>query len=380
MQRHLLAISASALALAVVPSFALGAQDNTAAANAAAGNSATSVQLGGGGDQTATNTQLLPIAAAPAVAAQVVPVNLNLPISVASTGGGGSVDQSNTAAADASAANEATSVQKSEGSGSQTATNTQIVPIAAAPAVAAQVIPVNANVPVSVLSDAPSGDVSQTNGAYAGAGAANTAASRQEGPKDAKKGEGGSQTASNTQILPIAAAPAISGQILPLNANVPVDLFTTGGGDDGKADGTSQSNVAYAGASAANTAASRQYGGGTQTATNTQFIPISLAPAIAPQILPINANVPINIGNPLAVLPPLPVDPFAVLGDPVGAVTGLLPLGAVTGLLPLGAVTGLLPVGLPDLGAVTGLLPLGAVTGLLPALPALPVALPALPI
>ena len=103
MRRHLLAISASALALAVVPSFALGAQDNTAAANAAAGNSATSVQLGGGGDQTATNTQLLPIAVAPAVAPQVAPVNLNLPISVASTGGGGSVDQSNTAAAFAAA-------------------------------------------------------------------------------------------------------------------------------------------------------------------------------------------------------------------------------------------------------------------------------------
>jgi hypothetical protein len=253
------------------------------------------------------------------------------------------VDQSNTAAADAAAANDATSVQKSEGSGSQTATNTQVAPIAVAPAGAPQVVPVNANVPVSVLSDGPSGDVSQTNGAYAGADASNTAASRQEAPKDAKKGEGGSQTASNTQILPIAAAPAISGQILPINANVPVDLFTLGGGDDGKADaGTSQSNVAYAGALATNTAASRQYGGGTQTARNTQFIPIAFAPAIAPQILPINANVPITVGNPLAVLP-LPVDPFAVLGDPVGTATGLLPLGAVTGLLPA------LPVPLPAL-------------------------------
>ncbi|HET6690074.1 MAG TPA: hypothetical protein VFG74_04330, partial [Miltoncostaeaceae bacterium] len=302
----------------------------------------------------------------------------------------------------------------------QTATNTNVVPIAAAPAVAAQVVPVNANVPVSVLSDAPSGDVSQTNRALADGTASNTAASQQQAPalaKDGKgtkgaEGAGGSQTATNTNVVPIAAAPAVAAQVVPVNANVPVSLFAQGGDEaDGKGPaGPHQSNVAAAGGAASNTAASGQYGSGTQTATNTQVLPIALAPSIAPQVLPINANVPVTVGNPLAVLPPLPVDPLAVLANPVGTVTGLLPplpvnpaavlanpvgtvtgllpplpvnpaavlanpVGTVTGLLPVGAVTGLLPA-LP-LGAVTGLLPLGAVTGLLPPLP---VALPALPI
>ena len=365
MRRHLLAISASARALAIVPTLALGAQGNGAGAEAGAANAVTSAQSGGG-SQTATNTQVLPIAAAPAVAAQVVPVNLNLPISVASSGGGGNVDQSNTAGADASAANTVASTQKGGGGGSQTATNTQVAPIAAAPAVAAQVVPVNANVPVTVLGDAPSGDVDQSNRAYAGADASNTVASRQEGAKGGTKDEGGDQTATNTQVAPVALAPAIAAQVVPVNANVPVNLFTTGDEGDGKgdpkADGVDQSNVAVAGASAGNLVASAQKGGGSQTATNTQVTPLALAPALAPQILPVNANVPVTVGNPLALLPALPIDPFAVLADPVGTVTGLVPPLPVDPFAILG----------DPVGTVTGLLPLGAVTGLLPALPALP--------
>jgi hypothetical protein len=243
--------------------------------------------------------------------------------------------------------------------------------------VSAQVVPVNANVPVNVLSDTPAQEVTQSNRAYAGGAANNTAAIHQAAPKAHKGKDAGTttQTATNTQILPIAAAPAVAAQVVPVNANVPVNLFTTGTpAEDGTGEAeVSQANNAYAGATAANTTAADQRGTGTQTATNTQVLPISLAPALSPQLVPVNANIPVTVGNPLAVLP-LPVDPLALLGDPVGTLTGLtgsLPLGAVTGLVgnPLGTVTGL--AGSLPLGAVTGLVgnPLGTVTGLAGSLP-----------
>jgi hypothetical protein len=67
-----------------------------------------------------------------------------------------------------------------------------------------------------------------------------------------------------------------------------------------------------------------------QQGTATQVLPIAVAPAVNAQVVPVNANVPIALG-----LSPLPIDPFAVLADPVGTVTGVLadPLGAVTGVL-----------------------------------------------
>ena len=71
-------------------------------------------------------------------------------------------------------------------------------------------------------------------------------------------------------------------------------------------------------------------GGGAQSASATQVLPIAVAPAVNAQVVPVNANVPVTLG-----LPPLPIDPFAVLADPVGTVTGVVgdPVGAVTGLL-----------------------------------------------
>ena len=120
-------------------------------------------------------------------------------------------------------------------------------------------------------------------------------------------------------------------------------------------------------------------GSASQSATTGQLLPIGLAPALAPQLVPLNADVPVRA---IDELPALPVDPFAALADPVGTVTGLagsLPLGTVDrprrrpapgrrhgpgGALPLGTVTGL-----------AGALPLGAVTGLVGGLP-----LPALPV
>ena len=82
-------------------------------------------------------------------------------------------------------------------------------------------------------------------------------------------------------------------------------------------------------------------GGGSQSATATQVLPVAVAPAVNAQVVPVNANVPLALG-----LPPLPIDPFAVLADPIGTVTGIAadPVGSVTGLV--GSVTGLLG-GLP---------------------------------
>ena len=314
MRRHILALGASALCLVLAPTLALGAQGNEADAVADAVNANTSGQLiaqsgGGSADQSATNVQVVPIALAPAVAPQVLPVNLNAPISVASAGGPGSVDQSNEAEAEASAANVNTSSQgiiqggdskkASDGgsSASQSATNVQVVPVAVAPAIAPQVVPVNANIPISIASKGGPSRVDQSNEAEANAEAAN------------------------------------------VNGSSQAILQGAGDGKDGTAVGS---------------------GWASQTATNLQVLPVAFAPAIAPQVVPLNVNAPITVGNPFAVLsalPALPVDPFALPGDPlalagspVDTVVGAVgTVGGLAGGLPLGAVTGLLPIGLPAL-------------------------------
>jgi hypothetical protein len=155
-------------------------------------------------------------------------------------------------------------------------------------------------------------------------------------------GQAAGQQGTATQVLPIAVAPAVNAQVVPVNANVPVRVASPG--DDGP---VVQRNSAAAAAAAvnANTVAQRltqragsRHGakpsaGGQaagQQGTATQVLPIAVAPAVNAQVVPVNANVPIALG-----LPPLPIDPFAVLADPVGTVTGVLadPLGAVTGVL-----------------------------------------------
>ena len=112
----------SALCMALAPTMAFGTekspplpivgQTNSAPATATAGNANTSGQLieqsGGGSqsaDQTAVNTQVIPIAVAPATSVQTLPVNLNLPVRIASPGDDGHVRQSNSAPATAEATN-----------------------------------------------------------------------------------------------------------------------------------------------------------------------------------------------------------------------------------------------------------------------------------
>jgi hypothetical protein len=398
MRRNLLAIGAGALCLALAPTLALG-QSNDAVADAEAGAvNATEQAVGqyGGGDQTAsqsaTTAQVLPISVAPAVAPQVAPVNVNLPVRVLSGGDDAPAAQSNTAAAEATAQNANTSGQRIEqvaeptkkAGGAQTATQSattvQVAPVAAAPAVAAQVVPVNVNAPVRVASPGDSagagkdGGTTQDNTAVADAEAANVNRSAQ-GIGQAGASSGGPQTASQSattaQVLPISVAPAVAAQVLPVNVNAPVRVLSPG--DDPAAE---QSNGAYADASATNVNRTAQgigqeeTGGAqsaTQSATTLSLVPIGLAPSLAPQVLPLNVNAPVRV---LDELPPLPVDPFALLGDPVGTVTGLV------GSLPLGA----LPVDpFALLGDPLGLLgdPLATVTGLLGTLPlgALPVQL-----
>jgi hypothetical protein len=69
------------------PPLPIVGQTNSAPANATAGNANTSGQLigqsGGGSqsaDQTAVNTQVVPIAAAPATSVQTLPLNVNAPL------------------------------------------------------------------------------------------------------------------------------------------------------------------------------------------------------------------------------------------------------------------------------------------------------------
>jgi hypothetical protein len=397
MKRHFIVAGVSALCMALAPTVAFGTesppppsivgQSNSAPANATAGNENTSGQLigqsGGGSqsaDQTAVNTQLIPIAAAPATSVQTLPVNLNVPVRILSPGDNGDVKQSNTAPATAEATNANTSGQlikqsggggydkkKDGGSGqtaSQTAVNTQLIPIAAAPATSVQTLPINANVPVRIASPGDNGSVKQSNKAPADAYASNLNGSKQKIGQDGGYGgsQSASQTAINTQLLPIALAPATSVQTLPINANVPIRILSPG--DDGV---VKQSNKAPAYADASNVNGSFQAigqgpgkkhsswtgGGGSQsasqTAINTQLIPVALAPATSVQTAPLNVNAPIRF---LDELPRLPVDPFKALADPVGTVGGALPVNPLAllasptdalGALPLGTVTGLLP-------------------------------------
>ena len=426
MKRHFIVAGVSALCMALAPTMALGTesaplpilgQSNSAPASATATNangSGQAIGQSGGGsqsaDQTAINTQIVPIAAAPATAVQTLPVNLNLPVRIASPGDNGAVSQSNSAPATAEATNANTSRQLIEQQGggdkkkggsdqtaSQTAVNTQVLPIALAPATSVQTLPINANIPVRIASPGDNGDVKQSNRAPSDASATNLNGSKQAIGQSGYGGgsQSASQTAINTQLLPIALAPATSVQTLPVNVNLPIRLLSPG--DDGS---VKQSNRAPATADAANLNGSLQaigQGGGKkghggsqtahQKAINTQLLPIALAPATSVQTAPLNVNAPIRL---LDELPRLPVDPFALLANPVKTVGGALPVNPAgllsapnhnpkkaaptNGLsslpLPVDTVTGLAG-GLP-LGTVTGLLPalpLGTVTGLLPALP-----------
>ena len=269
MRRHFLALGVGALCLTLAPSLAFGQQGNTASALAQAAGSNTTIQAitqGGGSSsaaQSATTLQVLPLAAAPAVAPQIVPVNVNLPVRVLSPGDDGPVEQSNAATAEAEAYNANTTEQS----------------------------------------------VAQGSAHHS-----------KKGGSD--EGGSASQSATTVQVAPIAVAPAVAPQVVPVNVNLPVRVLSPG--DDGE---VSQSNEAVAQAWADNSNDTAQFvkqggsGAVSQSATTVQVAPIAAAPSLAPQVLPVNLSAPVSVVD---ELPALPVDPAAVLADPVGTILSLV--------------------------------------------------------
>ena len=277
-----------------------GARAESSGSATNAGTSQSVRQEGGGNSatQSASSTQLLPIALGASVAA---PVNANVPVGLLSAGPRqGDVRQEAAARAGAAALNNALGQsveQRGDRSGrnaaTQSASSTQLLPIALGASVAA---PVNANVPVGLLSAGPrQGNISQRADADAFAEALNNEteqALRQEGRDGARNAA--TQSASSTQLLPIALGAALG---IPVNANIPVALLSAGplqGDVDQHADAGARARAANleheqavsqrAGRDGSNSAS--------QSASSTQLLPIALGAALA---IPVNANVPISI-------------------------------------------------------------------------------------
>jgi hypothetical protein len=293
--------------------------------------------------QRASNSQLLPIALGAALG---IPVNANVPVALLSAGPlQGDVDQEASARVRARAANNALaqSVRQEGGQGgqntaSQSGSNSQVLPLSLGAALG---IPINANVPISILSAGPvQGAVRQRADADAAAEALNNATVQSVRQQGAGGGQNAAtQGASNSQVLPIALGPAVA---LPINLNLPISILSAG---------PIQGEVTQAGSASAIGRARtndlvqsvEQAGAGHnsvgQTASSQQILPVALGPSVA---TPLNINLPIavlsdgqflGIGgmDVLTAVPSLLTDPFGTtssalgtLGNPVGAVTGLL--------------------------------------------------------
>jgi hypothetical protein len=252
---------------------------------------------GNSASQSASNSQILPIALGAGVA---LPVNANVPVSVLSMGPvQGAVSQEGRARGNSESLNnetEQTIKQDGDGKGagnsaSQSASNSQILPIALGASLA---IPVNANVPVSVLSMGPAqGDLTQRGDAGAKSHSVNVEHDQDIRQRGAEGGNTASQSASNSQILPISLGAALA---VPVNANVPISILSSGPvqgavAQKGKANAANESignqtsqNVRQDGSKGGNTVS--------QDAANSQILPIALGAALA---IPINLNIPISI-------------------------------------------------------------------------------------
>jgi hypothetical protein len=323
---------------ASAPSVRAVAQEARGQSSGSATNNATaqSVRQEGGANaasQRATSTQLLPIALGLGAA---VPVNANAPVGLLGAGSGqGDVRQQAAARAAAEALNNATDQsveQRGEGTGrnaaDQSASNTQLLPIALGAALA---IPVNANVPIAILSAGPvQGDVRQRANADAAVEALNNA-TEQSVRQDAGAGgqNAADQSAANTQVLPVALGAALA---LPINLNVPIAILSAGPVQGTVAQG-GQANAAAQARTHELVQSVEQASGGdrnaaSQSGTNTQVLPVALGPGLA---TPLNVNLPISIlsnGQMLGVggldVVNVLANPLGLLGDPTGAVSGLL--------------------------------------------------------
>ncbi len=214
-------------------------------------------------------------AASKATSEQLLPINVNAPIQVLSLGtNGGDTEQSNSSSAESVAVNQAGTEQSvdqsrsapskgGEGNGggafqgaSQGASTDQQ---AESEAASKQILPVNVNAPIQVLSvGSNGGDTKQANSSSAESAAANKAWTDQSADQQQAGGghgggafQGASQGASTDQD---ASSHAQSEQVVPVNVNIPVQALSLGhnGGD------TSQSNSSSASSAAANQAGASQ--------------------------------------------------------------------------------------------------------------------------
>jgi hypothetical protein len=279
-KRHLLALAATAALVGAGSSQAMACGDGCAP-NVAS--------------QSSSNSQILPISLGLGAA---VPVNANVPIGVLSGGPvQGAVTQEGTARSNGSGKNnETTQSVRQQGHGgnvaSQATSSSQILPIAAAIGAA---IPVNANVPIGVLSGGPVQGVVAQSADAKGAGEAINSETNQgiEQNGGGHAGNSASQSASNSQILPIALG---VGAALPINANVPVSVLSSGPiqgavSQEGRARGEGEAlnneteqTIRQDGKDGGNSAS--------QSASNSQILPIALGASLA---IPINANVPVSV-------------------------------------------------------------------------------------
>ncbi len=287
MKRNLVAIGASAALLSF----------GGAAALANGSHSVPSVNTS---NQSASNTQILPISLGLGAA---VPVNGNVPVSALSAGSnGGNVEQKSEATAEGQSKNNETiqSVRQQigEGGGSNTATqsssSTQVIPVSIGAGAAA---PINANVPVSALSaGANRGDVNQAGWGHGSARSANSATAQSADQYAARGAKNtATQSASNTQVLPIALGLGVAA---PVNANVPVAVLSADAnrgnvkqGGDAKARGVAMNNSVGQEIRQEGTKKGTE-NSATQSAANTQVLAAALGPALT---LPVNANVPVAV-------------------------------------------------------------------------------------
>jgi hypothetical protein len=218
---------------------------------------------------------------------QFLPINANVPVQILSLGSnGGDTTQSNNSTAKSSAANEAWTDQsagqhqstwgpspkgddgwKPEGHGPNDQGSAPAIQgadqqarthqDADSSATSKQIAPVNANVPIQVLSlGSNGGDTTQSNNSTAKSSATNEAGTDQSASQHQQAGpapafQGSSQQASTNQD---AHSSARSEQIAPINANVPVQILSLG--SNGGA--TTQSNNSQAASTATNQAGTSQ--------------------------------------------------------------------------------------------------------------------------
>jgi hypothetical protein len=300
---------------------------------------------GNSASQSSSNSQILPIALGAALA---IPVNANIPVSILSNGPAqGAVNQHSDGNARARGVNaeQDQDIKQTGGSGansaSQSSSNSQILPIALGAGLA---IPLNLNVPVSILSNGPvQGAVNQRSDADAKAEALNNETEqtiRQDGGKGANQAI---QSASNSQILPIALGAALA---VPINLNLPIAILSNGPvqgdvaqkgdadanvealnndldqtveqGVDGKAEQRRSS-----GSKGDSSSKADQSSGGGKAGPADVAAPLGLLGGLGSLPLPLGI-----VNKLLSTVQATLADPFgtvaAVLKDPVGSITGLL--------------------------------------------------------